>query len=261
MLLKVFDYGLNTAKLEALRHAIEALHARSHGTGSSARLSVSRMHREPADQSETEFVRDVVRFFWSSGIDRLYRGLFEREPMLLLEFCTIRVQETRPDDEYVPWHIDANFYGFTVPLLVAWVPLVDVGVDAPGLEFAQPEQPVDLAVMRRAWQDLKPDERGRSTFDETALSEALGPFSRRAVALKVGGFCAFDQAVPHRTQILPGATKRRIAIEFRMAALDALPIDTDPTRVRGMLISWRDAESRQIRIGYSGQLFPELATR
>lgn len=260
MLLRAFSSGLDVSRLQSLREAIDSLAAAGAGSSLGRKLSVSRMHREPETDDETAFVREVVKTFWTSGIDRFYATTYQREPLLLLEHCTIRVQETRPDGNYVPWHLDASFYGFDVPMLTAWIPLVDVGTDAPGLEFADLGDRVAPAELQRLWLTAPLDERGRRALDDAQMDETFGTdIPRRDIKLKVGGFCVFDQTVLHRTQVMPDARSRRVALEYRIADRDTLPRDIPPKALKGMLMSWRDPQSSQVRIGYSGALFPAVA--
>lgn len=256
MLQKVFASGLDVTALQNLRQTIMDMVA----SGASEKISVSRMHRFPENAAETKFVRSILRFFWSSGLGQFYRQTYEREPLLLLEHCTIRVQQPQPDGNYVPWHLDANFYGFGVPMLTAWVPLVDVGTTAPGLEFADISGRLSDSELRRIWTSLKTDELGRRSLNDQGLEELFGrDVRRRPVAIKTGGFCIFDQTVLHRTQVMPDATETRMAIEFRIADRDNLPSDVLPRAFKGMLMSWTDPDSGKIQVGYAGALFPQVA--
>lgn len=260
MVFRAFNSGLDVDQLRALREEIEVFSSDEQGTALGVRLSVSRMHRQPRDEAETAFVRDVVKTFWSSGIDRFYAATYERAPLLLLEHCTVRVQSTLQDDNYVPWHLDANFYGFDVPMLTAWIPLVDVGTDTPGLEFADLGGRLSSQELRRLWLSEPLDDRGRRALEDDRMLELFGNDVRRqSIRLNVGGFCIFDQTILHRTQVMAGARNKRIALEFRIADRDHLPRDIPPKSLKGMLMSWRDRESGQVRIGYSGALFPEVS--
>lgn len=260
MLLKILSSGLNLAGVSQLREALEDLAARRDAAGHPQRLSMGAAFRNPVIEQERAFLHQAVRFFWTSPLPTFYRRTYDREPLLLLEFTTIRWQETAPDANYVPWHLDANFYGFGVPMITAWIPLVEVGREAPGLEFATTDRDIDDREMRRRWLAVPVEPDGRKAVDDAEIGGVMeAKITPRAVALSPGGFCVFDQYVLHRTQVLPGATKNRIAIEFRIADRDALPHDIDPPSLRGMLLSWLDRADGSLKIGYSGALFPELA--
>lgn len=166
----------------------------------------------------------MLSYFWRGPLAGIYRQTFKLEPILLLDLSKFRAQQPDITESYVPWHLDANFYGFDIPMMTACVPFTDAGRDAPGLEFCVPSQPLADDAIRQFWEALpRHAVRGRTLADDQ-VEALVGPAPRRfAPALGVGTCVVFDQHVLHSTQILAGATKRRLALEFRIAAADRPP--------------------------------------
>lgn len=256
------QHGLDGARIVALRNWIYRIYASREAAGIPFVRTLSEYFRNPVDSTERDFFYYSLKFFWESPLPDAYRAAFGREPLLLLDLCKFRTQAADSPQYYVPWHLDANFYGFEVPLLTAWVPLVDVGIDAPGLEFGVPARAVDDADVRRYWESVtRHPELGR-TVETAALDDILGSGARRIEpALSVGSCFVFDQYVPHRTQILAGATRDRTALEFRIASAELSP---GPGRYLGPTVAEQlgaryDRAADELSIVPLGRLFPELA--
>lgn len=182
------------------------------------------------DKDSNDLAKYLLGAFWSSEIPKLYSKLFNEEPLLLLEICTMRYQEPTFDMNYVPWHLDANFYGFDVPLLTVWAPLVDVGRHAAGLEFCIPvgDAPAASAI-ERFWRDRRADELGRTVLSDEELGGFFDGHAWQVTSeeLAPGDAFVFDQYALHRTQILPTAHASRLAIEFRVASRSRFPRDAN----------------------------------
>lgn len=126
----------------------------------------------------------------------------------------VRRQLPSDDGHHVPWHMDANFVGFGHPMFTVWIPLVDVGETAPGLEFV--DHGLERNDLYRQWALLTNDDRGRRVFQDDKLEEALGEHTIETPKLKVGQCLVFDQTELHRTQHLPEATNARWSIDLRV---------------------------------------------
>ena len=217
--------------------------------------SLAAFHEAPFAPRERDFLRLVLRYFWSGPLPALYREAFGREPVLLLEMSKFRSQRPEVNRTYVPWHLDANFYGFDVPLLTAWVPFMEVGRTAPGLEFCLPASPVPDAVVRRFWEGLERDASGGRSLDPERIGELTGPTPRRVAPVIAPGTCfVFDQHVLHRTQRLEGAQVRRLALEFRIVAADAVPERAFAEATAGHLAARLDRASGTVSIALLADL-------
>lgn len=190
------------------------------------KASVGSLYRDAASRGIAE---DIIGWFWDSPLPAIYRSATAHEPVLLIDFTTIRRHTPGRSDTRVSWHADANFVGLSGTMRVAWVPVDAVGVDAPGLEFAFPAAP----VRRQTIEDyiLKAQEHPGNTLDDTQVSAMFGGNYRSwRPALGPGDVLTFDQWGVHRTDpSLDG--KARTAIEFRMISLQ------DPPR-RAKTESW-----------------------
>ncbi len=216
--------GLNRNRLLEIRAgAVEALEAR-HTAGKRPFRAVGDLVSDPQTELDTRLFQRIMAFFWTSPIPQIYRDLFDDGPLLLVDLSKFRRQAEGENPNYAPWHLDANFYGFEVPMLTAWIPLDDVGTDAPGLEFCLPNDVADEAHARDYW--------ARSFFhqNKTKLPSerdlpAMYPGGYRTMSepLAVGACFVFDQNTAHRTQVLKSATKGRIALEFRVGSVSKSP--------------------------------------
>lgn len=193
-----------------------------------------------------EMCRIAHLAFWNSKIPDRYREATGHTPLLLFQNCTIRHQPTEMSRSYVGWHLDANFYGFDVPLWTVWAPLVPVGEDASGLEFSISRAPDDhRSAIRGFWNRIRPDSLGRTMIADAELARFHGTTDHRIVSdrLAPGDAFVFDQFALHRTQVLPGATRERVAIEFRVVSRDRAPADIEMAEKRDYLVSYRDGDA------------------
>lgn len=207
--------------------------------------------------AEKQLGSTILTFFWTSVIPEIYRKLKGHEPMLLLRICTLRHQALQVDDTYVPWHLDANFFGFGTPFLTIWVPFQDVGETRPGLEVALPEQPIPDEAIAERWRKVVPDEMGRTVLPDASLGDLYGdvPYRREVPRLGRGDALVFDQFVLHRTQILPTAVETRLAIEFRVTSTKEFPTDRSWDFHRDDVVSFRDPQTGSIRFTSMADIF------
>lgn len=223
------------------------------------KISMGQFFRKAENEMQSNLIKIFVQFFWNSFIPDFYRKTYYREPLLLLEFLTIRFHKPGNSSTNVDWHLDGNFYGFTVPLITAWMPLVEVGISAQGLEFAVPKRRINDAEMRQLWINITLSENKNRIVKDEQLEQFLScPFRRHTLPMSPGDVCIFDQFMLHRTQVLPKATESRIAIEFRISDRNFFPPDIDPSNNRGMLVSWKNKNQNKSNIGFLHNIFPNL---
>lgn len=243
-----------------IRDTLRQINWFRHKTNTSVKLSLDQYYRMSISNQERQFFKFVLHFFWSSVLPKTYEELFKREPMLILDLCKFRAQRPQPSHGYTPWHLDANFYGFDVPMLTAWMPLVDVGVNAPGLEFRVPRRTVSDSEIRTFWESIPRNDGGGRSIDDDRIPELFGADSRLlAPVLTIGSCVIFDQHALHRTQILDGATNSREAIEFRIVAADEAPDYVMGGGAADLLGARYDRSDNRITISKLASLFPELS--
>jgi hypothetical protein len=201
--------------------------------------------------ARNEALANIGRFlllhFWQSPLPDRYAAATGEEPLLLLHICTLRVQEPSTTANYVPWHLDANFFGFDTPLWTVWVPFVDVGTEAVGLEFSLPvDGVIDERHVEAYWRLRQPNEHGQTVIGEADRADFHGEraFTTIAPPLRVGGAFVFDQYVLHRTQVAPRASRRRVAIEYRISPRSRFPCDVDFQSRRDFLVAVREPGDR-----------------
>lgn len=254
--LKVGQAGIDPSFVRAAKGLIERLpDADKHAGGEMIYMS-----QGPDRDLYRTYARFLVSYFWNhSPFPDLYQQAFGLEPMLLVHFLTTRRHLENVSTTYVDWHMDANFYGYIVPMLTAWVPLDDVGVDAPGLEFLEIRNASVLELVK-LWQGVHAsvDEGAPIVIEDGALLNTLSAYEteRLTPTLGPGGYLLFDQMQLHRTQLLE-RPKSRTAIEFRIASRRYRPRERRPEDIATMVVSTRDDGA--VRIGFGRDLVPELA--
>lgn len=190
----------------------------------------------------------LLKLFWNSPLPDLFTQLYRDEPLLILRLCTLRYQRPSQDFNYVPWHLDANFFGFGAPFMTAWVPFHDVGEHSPGLDICSPIQPVEDARIAALWRTLGPDDKSNVSLDPDNVAYLFGSdnFGMASPALRCGDAMLFDQYILHRTQTLANASRNRLAIEFRMTSKTRFPEDVDFETFRNFPVAYRDREHRRV---------------
>ncbi|MCU0967611.1 MAG: hypothetical protein MUF03_02125 [Rubrivivax sp.] len=138
--------------------------------------------------------------------------LFGAGPLaLLVGQCWVR--RARPAHH---WHQDGALHhdflaGPPAPPLAmhtCWIPLVDCGADAPGLEW------VDVAPQRL----LAPAE-----LSDAAVRAAFPASAFRRPRLAAGEALVFDGALLHRSHVTPAMTRTRTSIELRVVPAAPVP--------------------------------------
>lgn len=178
------------------------------------------IYENQKDNQKIQMCKKVLEYYWKFKLNDIFEEKFSEKPALCADFCTIRkFNPSKNHIDIVKWHLDANFSGLSRPFLIFWVPLSDVGVDAPGLEFCLPTKPLSLAELNARWTPLAAETENHA-FDDSALDTLFGAGGYRVTNFELarGDVLVFDQHVLHRTQNLKTPSKPRISFEFRAFA-------------------------------------------
>jgi ectoine hydroxylase-related dioxygenase (phytanoyl-CoA dioxygenase family) len=111
---------------------------------------------------------------------------------------------------FAPWHFDALAAGSIKqdPVFNAWVPLVDVGLNCPSLEFV----PGSAHMMRSGGFDQKPDEPG---FPTDLWMNTHANANHICAVMKPGDIVVFNHYTLHRTQVADFGNYTRTSAEMR----------------------------------------------
>ena len=185
--------------------------------------------------------------FWQSIIPELFLEQTGHNPLLLLQICTIRHQESESTSNYSPWHLDANFYGFDTPLWTVWSPFVESGIDAAGLEFCLADRKmctIDDSTVRDFWSRVPRNERNQVAIDADDFIDFFQSrhFNIFSNLLYPGDAYIFDQYILHRTREALKPGKSRVAIEFRITSSERFPADVPYEQYADYLVSKRRAD-------------------
>lgn len=182
-----------------------------------------------AQGGEAGAVRRIIQTFLRTECMAWCRAVLGRDLMFVLTFCHIRHCDPARDPVPTSWHFDAALMGPDVPMVNVWIPLVDVGVTAPGLTFVDgPRRPDAL------WQRLLD---ACSAYGEAVelRRRRVKPFSREdaeaAIAadpgvrvftprLSAGQAIAFDQNFLHTTQEIVPEMRPRTSLEIRLVSAE-----------------------------------------
>lgn len=238
MYFKMIENFLNKNKLNEISSYIEEIRNEC-GSG---KFSLGQFYRQPETEKEKALIGQILRFFWQSPMPKFYQYTYNEKPMLIMEFCTIRYQEAGSAQELVPWHLDANFYGFDVPLLTFWVPLMDINEDLIGLEFCLPNESISDEFVAGRWSDLVLSQKRNRSISDGEIKNIFGDIfpNRKNIELKMGGCAVFDQFILHRTEINESAKKSRLAIEFRVTSAERYPKTVERENIKNMFVSSLD---------------------
>lgn len=177
-------------------------------------------HRGPDAHKRVE---QVFRLFCESRCLDVARALLKDDIAILVTHSAFRYHEPGDRHSHLPYHLDGGFMGRDATTLNFWIPMVDVGVTAPGLTFLRPE--LDPNLYLRSWlvssmnrQDLK--------FSSDDLSRIYGQPAEKILVspvLAAGSVAVFHHLTLHATQQLPNGGDYRVSMEMRIAAQSAVP--------------------------------------
>lgn len=254
--LKIMDNFLNRNEVENIKIYLEKFYESHSSNEDLTKFGLANLVRGARNEDDKILMNELIKFFWKSDFPKFYKDRYGEEPLFLAEFCTFRRQLPVPDNEYVPWHLDANFYGFDVPTLTFWVPLVDVGVDAPGLEFCTPRNRLPLERIVSKWSALSRAEKPLSITDEQIVwLMETEEVDCNTIQIGPGDAAVFDQYVLHRTERNEKASAARIAVEFRVASASRPPAGVNLEAIGNMMVSHRDPVSGRVSLTSHGKYF------
>lgn len=146
-----------------------------------------------------------------SNIDAWFKDspLYTEGARLLPKRCMARRVDWGVSKSKVGWHMDANLVGYTAPVLTAWIPLVEIDHETPGLEFACHGLSDEEAA--KLWKEAKKRD-GQVNDDE--LKHLVGNFTTVAPRLSPGSALVFNQFEIHRTEALT-KHKPRVSVDIR----------------------------------------------
>ena len=114
-------------------------------------------------------------------------------------------------DAHLPFHQDQSILNRR--LLNVWIPLVECGIDAPGLEVVWGSW-TELVEPAPAPSAAFPVERAR--LDPAVIARRFGPASYWHPRFVPGDAMLFSGATVHRTFVTPEMTRDRMSVEFRL---------------------------------------------
>lgn len=133
------------------------------------------------------------------------------EAILMTHLCAYRPQAPGRTQFELPWHQDVMIYGEDVLSWTCWIALDDCGTDAAGLEFP------DLATPAPVF-DFAARPPGRIPFDFDAWVCAQGDVAVTTPVYRAGDMAIFAGTQLHRTQMISGMDRPRLAFELRFLA-------------------------------------------
>lgn len=206
---------------------------------STTAINVVHFHHLFRDGNYQDVVLDYIGQITKSNAFDFSTDLLGRDIAYVLTISQLRVQYPTMPTTHVPLHQDLAFTGIDYPVLNLWVPLVDCGESAPGLEFIDRFVDTDLTHMV---EEDKTDSVNFAAIDldsrEAFLRERYGGEVINPI-LKAGDAMVFDQFALHRTAIREGMTRPRYSLELRGFAAEHMFADPDRwlrDRVNGEII-------------------------
>ncbi len=150
--------------------------------------------------------RDLSRLLAPGMVDALVE-IFGRMPDLSESDSYIRRVMPETEGSYIPFHQDVTALATTG--LNVWVPLIECGEDAPGLE-----------IMARRTGTIFPTIASSGDYNQTEIAAdevyaAFPPEVRFYPRPDIGDAVLFLGSTVHRSHVAPGMTRSRISVEMR----------------------------------------------
>jgi hypothetical protein len=177
--------------------------------------------------------RNYRRWFWENGasfpnlvlglvlrsaLPRVYRFLYGEPTVCFYAHCAVRYQRADIREQSYFFHQDGSYQSRDIRShtgLTTWIPLVDCGVDAPGLELYPHALDEVLPVPSGT--------KGPYLFcDEKTVLERFGD-RLWAPSMRVGDVLIFDHTVVHRTHITTDMRRERQSADFRIFPASGIP--------------------------------------
>jgi hypothetical protein len=143
---KIYDVvkGACDERVISLTHQLIAEHAK---TEHFYKFSLTMLEDGWKKQTFLHILRHLMR----GPAGREVARRFGKEPLVIVNFCTLRCHNPGNPISDVKWHMDANLVGYEEDALVTWIPLHDIDGDRPGLQFLTWQGGVDRRV---AWKKM-----------------------------------------------------------------------------------------------------------
>jgi hypothetical protein len=177
--------------------------------------------------------RNYKRWFWEHGADfpnlvlgliirsqlpAVYQMLYGEQVVCSYEHCAVRYQRSDLRQKSYSFHQDASYHSRDPSDhfgLTTWIPLIDCGVDAPGLQ-----------LYPRALEEVLPAPDGIDLpylfCDSQTVIDKYGD-SLWGPVLSAGDVLIFNHFVVHRTYVTDGMTKERQSVDFRILPQSRIP--------------------------------------
>lgn len=173
-------------------------------------------------------VDHVVRLLAASSMIGWCREQMGDDLVAVLDYCIFRRFDPSRNPVPAQWHFDANIFGLHTPIVNLWIPLVDVGVDAPGITLVDTaRRPASL------WQRMTDTADSNGQFNHSSRRGTLFPDAEVSSAMaadpdvrfvtpqiRTGGVIAFDHQYLHGTQVFQPGMGPRDSFEFRVMPAD-----------------------------------------
>ncbi|MEQ8398334.1 hypothetical protein [Thalassobaculum sp.] len=173
-------------------------------------------------------VGHVLHLLAASPMMAWCRAQMGDDLVAVLTYCIFRRFDPSRNPVPAQWHFDANIFGLHTPIVNLWIPLVDVGVDAPGITLVDAaRRPASL------WSRMIETADSNGRFDHVSRRGTLFPDADVSAAMaadpdvrfitpqiKTGGVIAFDHQYLHGTQVFQPGMGARDSFEFRVMPAD-----------------------------------------
>lgn len=155
----------------------------------------------------------IYSAFVQSPVFQLTQKLWPEGMIFIGKNCAPRRQI--PNSEVstpVPYHQDESFLNASCLVLNFWIPLVDAGLDAPGLEIVCEGMDKLITMPKNSF----------SSYDDIKVSPSFMKQYDKKIwhpEVRAGDALVFSNYTLHKTYITPEMQKTRIAIEMRCTSL------------------------------------------
>jgi hypothetical protein len=164
------------------------------------------------------FPNFLLRAILNSTLPRVYAAFFGGQCFTSYEHDTVRYQRTDIHHLSYLFHQDGNYHSRDPREhvgITTWIPLVDAGIDAPGLQF----HPYKLEELLPLPPGITPP---YLFADETYCLERFGD-TLWAPPIPAGDVVLFDSFCVHRTYITPTMTRERQSADVRVFPIHNAP--------------------------------------
>lgn len=171
----------------------------------------------------------LFSFLKGTEIEKVWREVLG--PQIALCVTSTIMRDFNPENRPIParWHFDAFLLGMSTPILNTWIPLNDVGRDAPGMTMSKiPHWPnsywqklADIADENGLVPNERQEEVKFEHQDIMALAAQEGESPLFDTILDAGDVIIFDHQHIHATQYSLRQAGRRMSLEIRVLPVPA----------------------------------------